>query len=208
MEDPRRILEAAAESRSRIEVLPRGASVLTGQLVRVERGGVVLALAGSPPSAGTDLRCWLSVDGQSWTFEASVLRSGVPVPDRGQGGVLLGFIDGWRKSEAGGGRLLLEALPPTGGPVSLTQGEVRLVDLAPDEWLVSAPSGFSLVFVEGGALRLRLGVPERPPMEVGAEVRELTRSHGHLLYRLGITGVEDPVRYGEIVAAIRQALAL
>ncbi len=208
MDDPRRILEAAAESRTAVEVLPRGASVLRGQLVRVERGGVVLAVAGSAPAAGTDLRCWLTVEGQSWTFEASVLRSGVSVPDRGQGGVLLGFIDGWRKTEVGGGQLLLEALPPTGGPVSLTQGEVRLVDLHPDEWLVSAPSGFSLVFVEGGALRLRLGVPGRAPMEVGAEVRELTRSHGHLLYRLGITAVEDQQRYGEIVAALRLALAL
>ena len=208
MDDPRRILDAAAESRTAVEVLPRGASVLRGQLVRVERGGVVLAVAGSAPAAGTDLRCWLTVEGQSWTFEASVLRSGVSVPDRGQGGVLLGFIDGWRKTEVGGGQLLLEALPPTGGPVSLTQGEVRLVDLHPDEWLVSAPSGFSLVFVEGGALRLRLGVPGRAPMEVGAEVRELTRSHGHLLYRLGITAVEDQQRYGEIVAALRLALAL
>ncbi len=208
MDDPRRILEAAAESRTAVEVLPRGASVLRGQLVRVERGGVVLAVAGSAPAAGTDLRCWLTVEGQSWTFEASVLRSGVSVPDRGQGGVLLGFIDGWRKTEVGGGQLLLEALPPTGGPVSLTQGEVRLVDLHAHEWLVSAPSGFSLVFVEGGALRLRLGVPGRAPMEVGAEVRELTRSHGHLLYRLGITAVEDQQRYGEIVAALRLALAL
>ncbi len=208
MDDPRRILEAAAESRCAVEVLPRGAAVMRGQVVRVERGGLVLSVSGSPPSAGTDLRCWLSVEGESWTFEASVLRSGVAVPDRSQGGVLLGFIDGWRKSEAGAGGLVLEALPPTGGPVSLTQGEVRLVDLHPDEWLVSAPSAFPLVFVEGGALRLRLGVPDRAPMEVGAEVRELTRSHGHLLYRFGITAVENPERYGEIVAALRATLGL
>jgi hypothetical protein len=208
MEDPRRILEAAAESRLAVEVLPRGAAVMRGTFVRVERGGVVLAVAGSPPAAGTDLRCWLSVEGESWTFEASVLRSGVPVPDRGQGGVLLGFIDGWRKTEAGGGHLVLEALPPNGGPVSLTEGEVRLVDLHPEEWLVTVPSGFPLVFVEGGAVRLRLGAPGRAPMEVGAEVRELTRSHGHLLYRLGIVAVEDQQRYAEIVAALRSALAL
>ena len=208
MDDPRRILEAAAESRCAVEVLPRGAAVMRGQVVRVERGGLVLSVSGSPPSAGTDLRCWLSVEGESWTFEASVLRSGVAVPDRSQGGVLLGFIDGWRKSEAAAGGLVLEALPPTGGPVSLTQGEVRLVDLHPDEWLVSAPSAFPLVFVEGGALRLRLGVPDRAPMEVGAEVRELTRSHGHLLYRFGITAVENPERYGEIVAALRATLGL
>jgi hypothetical protein len=206
MTDPRRILEAAADARTVVEALPRGAAVLRGQLVRVERGGVVLAIGGSPPAAGTDLRCWLTLDGASWTFSASVLRSGVPVPDRGQGGVLLGFIDGWRKTEAGAGQLVLEALPPTGGAVSLVQGEVRLVDLQPDEWLVSAPSGFPLVFVEGGAVRLRLGVPDRAPMEVEAVVRELTTSHGHLLYRLEIVGVADGERYGEIVAALRGAL--
>lgn len=209
MDDPRRILEAAADARTAVEVLPRSGSLLRGQVVRVERGGVVLALGSTAPAAGTDLRVWLTVDGTPWTFEASVLRSGVAVPDRSQGGVLLGFLDGWRRAtEAAGGRLVLEALPPTGGAVSLVDGEVRIVDLHPDEWLVSAPSGFHLVFVEGGSLRLRLGTPERAPMEVGAEVRELSYSHGHLLYRLGIREVEDADRYSAIVAALRKALGL
>lgn len=208
MDDPRRILEAAADARAPVEVLPRNGAALKGQLVRVERGGVVLALGAAAPAAGTDLRVWLTAEGGSWTFEASVLRAGVPVPDRSQGGVLLGFIDGFRKADGVGAKVVLEALPPTGGAVSLIEGAVRIVELHPQEWTVSAPSGFPLVFVEGGGLRLRLGAPGGPPMEVGAEVRELTHGHGHLLYRLAIIEVEDAERYAEVIGAIRKLLAL
>lgn len=208
MDDPRRILESAADARAAVDVLPRNGTALRGQVVRVERGGVVLAVSGPPPAAGTDLRCWLTLDGVPWTFEASVLRAGVPIPDRSQGGLLLGFIDGWRRAAGGSAGLVLEALPPTGGAVSLVQGEVRIVELHPDEWTVSAPAGFPLVFVEGGAVRLRLGAPDGPPMDVGAEVHELTHGHGHLLYRLGIVEVANPERYAEIVATLRRALNL
>lgn len=208
MDDPRRILESAAETRATVDVLPRNGTALRGQVVRVERGGVVIAVASTPPAAGSDLRCWLTVDGVPWTFEASVLRAGVPIPDRSQGGVLLGFIDGWRRAEGPDSGLVLEALPPTGGAVSLVRGEVRIVELHPDEWTVSAPAGFPLVFVEGGSLRLRLGSPDGPPMDVGAEVHELTHGHGHLLYRLGIVEVGNPQRYAEIVSTLRRALNL
>ncbi len=208
MDDPRRILEAAAEGRVTVDVLPRNGAAQRGQLVRVERGGVVLALATTPPAAGTDVRVWLTVNGTPWTFEASVLRAGVPVPDRSQGGVLLGFIDGWNRAEGTGPRVVLEALPPTGGPVSLVDGAMRIVELHPDEWLVSVPADFHLVFVEGGALRLRLGTPDRPAMIVGAVVKELAQSHGHLLYRFGIQEVENGERYAELVAAVRGALGV
>ncbi len=209
MDDPRRTLQAAADARVPVDALPRNGTVVRGQVVRVEKGGVVLSFGAGAPATGTDVRVWLTLDGVAWTFEASVLRTGVPVPDRSQGGVLLGFIDGWRRaSEGAGGRLVLEALPPTGGAVSLVQGEVRIVELHPDEWVISAPSGFPLVFVEGGALRLRLGAPDGPPMEVGADVKELSYGHGHLLYRLAIREIEDGTRYAAIVASLRKTLAL
>ncbi|MSQ02252.1 MAG: hypothetical protein EXR71_10250 [Myxococcales bacterium] len=73
---------------------------------------------------------------------------------------------------------------------------------------MSVPADFHLVFVEGGSLRLRLGTPDRPAMIVGAVVKELAQSHGHLLYRLGIEEVEHAERYAELVAAVRGALAL
>ncbi|MFZ5475727.1 MAG: hypothetical protein ACOZNI_03035 [Myxococcota bacterium] len=210
MDDPRRLLERAAELRAPCEVLPRNGAWKRAQVIRVERGGVVLLLPGADKvlGGGTDVRCWLSLEGQPWTFEASVLRTAVPVPDRSQDGVLLGFIDGWRRADTEAGALVLEVLPHNGGPVSLTQGAARLVDLSPGEWTVSTPTDFGLVFVEQGAVRLRLGLPDRAPMEVGARVSTLSRGAGHLLYSLRIEQVEDGDRYREIVVGIRRVLGL
>lgn len=208
MDDPRRLLETAAEERTACEVLPRAGVWARGTVIRVERGGLVLLMSGATPAAGTDVRCWLTVAGQPWTFEASVLRAGVPVPDRSQGGILLGFVDGFRKADRVGGAVRLEALPATGGPVSLVEGAVRIVDLHPQEWTVSAPNDFRLVFAHGGTIRLRLGLPDRAPMEVDARVSTLSRGDGHLLYGLSIEAVEDGERYREIVVGMREVLGL
>lgn len=208
MDDARRTLEAAAEARVAVDVLPRQGAATRGQVVRVERGGVVLSLAGTVPPVGTDLRCWLTVDGVPYTFEASVLRAGVPVPDRGQGGVMVGFVDGWTRGSTQSAGLALTALPAGGGAVSLVDGEVRVVDLHPDEWLVSAPAGFPLVFVEGGKLRLSMATAGRAPVEVGATVRDVSRAVDHILYRLAIDEVQAADRYREAVAAARSALGL
>lgn len=208
MSDPRRTLELAAEARVPIELLPRRGSWVKGTVIRMERGGVVVTVAGELPGAGTDVRAWLTVEGQPWTFEASVLRVGVPVPDRSQAGVLLGFVDGWRKAEKQAAGIVLEALPPRGRAVPLLAGDVRLVDLHPNEWTVSAPTDFRLVFAEKGTVRLRLGTPDRAPMEVGATVAGLTRSDSHLLYVLAIKDVEDADRYRDMVVDLRRLLAL
>lgn len=206
MSDPRRILETAAEQRCRCEVLPRQGRWQAGTIVRVERGGVAITVRGGAPASGTDLRVWLTVDGQPYTFEASVLRAGIPVPDRSQDGVLLGFIDGWRKVEREQGEVVLDVLPPNGGPVSLLGGAVRVVELSPNEWTVTAPAAFTLVFVEQGTVRLRLGLPDRAPMEVGARVHALSRGDGHLLYALRIESAEDPERYREMIRGLRELL--
>ncbi len=208
MDDARRVLVTAAEARAGVEVLPRGGAPSRGQVVRVERGGVVLALAGAPPSPGTDVRCWLTVDGVAFTFEASVLRSGIDVPDRSQGGVLLGFIDGWARASSEPGGLTLAALPASGGVLGLNEGSVHAIELHPEEWLVSAPAAFPLVFVEGGRLRLRVGPGDRAPVEVGATVRAVTRAQDHILYRLAIDEVGDPERYRDALGAARAALKL
>lgn len=207
MEDPRRILEAAAEQRLSCEVLPRGGTWLAGRVMRVERGGVVLLLP-RPIQAGSDVRCWMTIDGQSYTFEASVLRTGVPVPDRSQDGVLLGFLDGWRKADRMPGTLVLDVLPPTGGPVSLIHGQARVVDMSPAEWTVTAPLAFPLVFVEQGSVRLRIGLPDRAPMEISARVKTLSRGEGHLLYALQIENVEDRDRYRELLNGVRVVLGV
>jgi hypothetical protein len=208
MEDPRRVLEAAAEQRLPCEVLPRNGSWRRARVIRVERGGIVLTVAGDPLLGGTDVRCWLAVDGKTWTFEASVLRAGVPVPDRSQQGVLLGFLDHFVRAEAQAGALQLDVLPPNGRAISLVEGAAHIVDLSPSELTITAPNEFNLIFVEGGAVRLRLGLPGRAPMEVGARVRALSRGDGHLLYRIGIEAVEDPERYRELVDGLRRALGV
>jgi hypothetical protein len=212
MDDPRRILDAAAEARAAVEILPRqgsaGAqSALRGQVVRIERGGVVVAASG-PLASGVDLRCWMTVAGRSYTFEASVLRAGVSVPDRSQHGVLLGFVDGFRPADGEAGRLVLEVVAPGGGSASLTEGDVRIVELQPEEWTISAPTAFRLVFVEGGAVRLRIATPDRAPLEVGATVRAIAHGPGHLLYRLGIGSVADADAYRQVVAAVRGLLGI
>ena len=208
MSDPRRTLEEAAEARTPIELLPRRREFVRGTLIRVERGGVVVVVTGEIPSAGTDVSAWLSFQGKAYTFEASVLRIGVPVPDRSQGGILLGFVDGWKEATRDAGSLVLEALPPRGRPVPLLAGDVRIVELGPSEWTVSAPVDFRLVFAEKGAIRLRLGSSGRAPMEVGATVGALSRGETHLLYHLHITEVEDAERYRDTVAELRALLGL
>lgn len=208
MDDPRRLLETAAEQRLACEVLPRRGTWRRAQVIRVEKGGLVLRLVGDAPAAGTDVRCWIRIDGVPYRFEASVLRVGVPVPDRSQGGVLLGFLDGWQRADQGSGALVLEVVPPNGSPVSLVDGEARIVDLSPAEWTVSTPSRFTLVFVEQGAVRLRLGAPDRAPMEVRARVHRLAHADGHLLYALHIEDVGDPTTYQELVDVLRGALSL
>lgn len=203
MDDPRRILERAAEERVFVEVVPRGGAWTRAAVVRVERGGVVLAFPGASPAAGTDLRCWLRLAGDAFTFEASVLRAAVPVPDRTQGGALLGFLDGFRRAEAPHGGIVIEALPATGGAVSLVDGRVRIVEIDARAWSVAAPAEFQLVFAHRGTLRLRLGTADRAPMEVEAVVSSVSRGDAEILYGLTIGAVEDRDRYAELVEAVR-----
>lgn len=208
MEDPRAILGRAAEQRTRCELLPREGRWRHGTVVRVEKGGVVLLVPGGGLEPGRDVRCWLTVDGQPWTFEASVLRGGIPVPDRSQDGVLLGFLDRWERADRTHGGAVLEVLPPNGRPLSLLDGAVRIVELGPAEWTITAPTAFTLVFVEKGTLRLSLALPGTAPMTVGARIHELARGDGHLLYRLAIEDVDDVERYHDVVTGLRTALDL
>lgn len=206
MDDPRRILETAADQRVACELHPRRGTWLHGRVLRVERGGVVLLASGL--SNGEDVACWLTIDGVAYTFEASVLRVGVPVPDRSQDGVLLGFIDNWRRAERAPGTLSLDVLPATGGPVSLINGQVRVVELSPQEWVVTTPNSFHLVFVEQGSVRLRIGLPGSTPLELSARVNALSRGEGHILYSLRIERIDTPESYLQIIDGVRRLLGL
>ncbi len=209
MEDPRRVLEQAAERRVTCEVLPRRGGWSRGQLLRVEPGGIVISVPGLHLSGGEDLRCWFNLDGTPRTFEASVIRTGVPLPDRSQNGVLIGFIDCWTqaetRSQADHG-LDLRILPPNGPGISLLEGPGRLMELGVDTLSFTLPADHILVFVEGGGLLLGLAMPGEPQQQVGARVRSVVSSDTHLLYQLAVQDAEDPETFRRVVTALQRAL--
>jgi hypothetical protein len=172
----------------------------------VEKGGVVMVAPDL--RSGADVQCWLTVDGVAYSFEASVLRTGVPVPDRSQDGVMLGFLDAWRRAARPPSGLVVEVLPATGGPVSLLHSEARIVELGSQEWTITTPSHFALVLVQHGQVRLRIALPDQSPMEIGARVMTMSHGDGHLLYALQITQVDDPHRYQQMLTGLRQTLGI
>jgi len=207
--DPRRILEEAAQRRIACELQPRGEGWKRAGVVRVEKGGLVLTAQDVRFVGGEDVRVWLGIEGRHYTFEASVIRVGVPVPDRSQAGLLLGFIDGWKEARPDAtttdGRLV-ELIPPNGPAISLLNPPAQLVELAVDGLSFSVPEGFKLIFVESGTVTVRLGVAGREAMDVEARVGDLSAGEGYRLYGLRFEQVEDPTAHQEIVAALEAFL--
>ena len=207
--DPRRILEEAAQRRVACEIQLRGGGWRRGRVVRVEKGGVVITVPDLRLVGGEDLRIWLGFEGRHYTFEASVIRAGVPVPDRSQDGLLLGFIDGWKEARPDAtttdGRLV-ELIPPNGPAISLLSPPAQLVELAVDGLSFTVPEGFKLIFVESGTVTVRLGTGGREAMDVAARVGDLAAGEGYRLYGLRFEQVEDPTAHQEIVAALEGLL--
>ena len=204
--DPRRILEEAAQHRQACEIQVRGEGWVRGVVIRVERGGLVVTAADRRFVGGEDLSIWLAFESKFYRFQASVIRSGVPVPGRGQDGLLLGFIDNWAEAEArgGSGDHQVELLPANGPAISLLKAPVRLVDLAIDGLSFSVPDDFKLIFVESGAITVRLGAGGIEPIEVLARVGDLSAGEGYRLYGLYFEGVEDPEKHRDLVERLGQ----
>ena len=202
--DPRRTLDEAATRRMTCELLSRKGESTQGTFVRIERGGVVMTVPARHFLGGEDVRVWFSMDGQHYTFEASVIRVGVPVPDRTQDGLLIGFIDRWTEGEAGQaaeGRLI-EILPPSGPSISLIKPPLRVVELTVAGLSFVVPLSFKLIFVQSGAVRVRLGAPGTAVEEITAEVRTLTQGEDYLLYYLQLQEVSDPDLHRVIIDAL------
>lgn len=204
--DPRRILEDAAQNRQACEIQVRGEGWIRGHVMRVERAGLVITATGRRFVGGEDLRVWLALDGKHYTFQASVIRSGVPVPERSQDGLLLGFIDNWTESQGEGGARTgdhrVDLIPANGPAISLLSPPVRLVELAIDGLSFSVPDDFKLIFVESGAITIRLGVSGTNPIEVAARVGDLSAGEGYRLYGLQFEGVEDPESHRTLIDAL------
>jgi len=208
MEDPKYILEKAAEQRLPCEVLPRAGGSSRGELLRVERGGVVVLAPNVRLVGGEDVRVWFTMDGVPHTFEASVIRTGVPVPDRSQHGFLLGFLDGWSRGDvkqASSQGLDLAILPPNGPGVSLIHGPGRLVELTVDAVVFTLPVEHTMVFVAGGKIRFRFLVPGEEPAEVAAHVQDLVHTDVHLLYTTRIDAIEDAEQHRRLVALLQRS---
>ena len=206
--DARRMLEDAARERARCELLPRGGGLVEGTLIRVEAGGVVLTTSQTRFSGGEDVRCWFAHDGKAWTFEASVVRAGVPVPDRGGGGILLGFIDGFAAAMGAGegsGRVIA-LLPPGGAPISLLARPARLLHLAVDGAAFTLPADHQVHFVESGVVRVKLGAAGRAAVTAHARVRALSPGEGYLVYDLVFEHVSDPEGWRDVVEALAATL--
>lgn len=208
--DPRRILEEAAQHRQTCEIQVRGEGWIRGQIIRVERGGLVITAADRRFVGGEDARIWLAVESKYYTFQASVIRSGVPVPERSQNGLLLGFIDNWAESESrspeskpeSSSGQMVELVPSNGPAISLLQDPVRLVDLAIDGLSFSVPDDFKLIFVESGSITIRMGLTGSDAVEVHARVADLSAGEGYRLYGLRFEGVDDPDRLRHLIDAI------
>lgn len=205
-EDPRSILDGAARDRLACQLRATRGDWIDGSFVRVDKAGVVVVVGAAAFSGGEDVWVWFAGDDGTWSFEASVLRAGVPVPDRSQFGLLLGFIDGFTDGspvEVKGPRAGLRVVPANGRGLELVGGDARLVEVAVDHVSFTVPSAETLKFVEGGSVRLRFDVPGQPEHWVLGTVRRLAPGEGHYLYAVEFTEQGDEQAHLQAIEALR-----
>ena len=201
--DPRRVLEDAATECTPCELLSqRGGTWFHGRFVRVEKAGVVVVVDEEAPASGEDVRVWFRFGDQPWTFAASVLRTGVPVPDRSKQGLMLGFIENWsaanpREEPAEG--FSITVLPPNGKGLSLLGTEVRLLELGVDSLSFAVARQVALKFIEGGVVRVCLRREGEDDHLLHGEVRRNAATEEHYLYGLVFTEVSDRDRHPEVI---------
>jgi len=204
-EDPRRILDRAAQARTKCHILPRSSAVVTASVVRVERGGVVVSVPTRALSTGADVKVWVPLDPHTWVFHATVLRSRLPVPARDEEGVLLGYIDRFeRESDHQGhsnGRRL-DLIPSAGRGISLLRPPARLVHLGLDGLTFTLPAASKLVFVENAEMQVVLSDSAAGTCAATARVRSLNRLDGVLLYDLAWVDVDAPDRLRVLVRVL------
>jgi len=206
-QDPRTILDDVARTRQSCEILGRDGAWNKGSFVRVDKAGVVVVAPGSSFSGGEDVRVCFEHEGGPCTFEASVLRAGVPVPDRSQHGLMLGFIDGFKDgvgTEVSGPQGTLTVLPPVGRGLELLGGEARVVDLSVQELTFTVPAQVPLKFVEGGTVRLRFRRPDLGEHGVEGLVLRLSPSEGWVFYGIRFEEVDDTDSHLRFIESFRK----
>lgn len=204
--DPRAILDQAARNRTRCKLRCRGTEWSPGWFVRVETAGVLAGSSDLRLNGGEDLRVWFSWEGQAYTFSATVLRAGLPLPDRTNNGAMLGFIQDWEREDTSArakAGLQLEVLPTKGKGIALLGGTARLVELGPSELIFAVPTRVALKFMEGGQVRVRFTAPGASQVVVG-RVRRLSPDGAHMLYALAFDEVPDPELHLRAVEAFKR----
>ncbi len=207
MSDPRALLEQAAQGRQTLQLRSKDGEWVSGRVLRIERAGIVVALETPSFSSGEDLRAWITLDGKSYTFSASVLRSGVPIPDRSGAGLLLGYLDEFQAdtpapaSPRTKNSAQIEVLPAKGRGLRLLGSDVRIVDLSVTQLAFAVPQRIALKFVQGGKVRVRFTPEGEDPYLVDAEIRRLVAGEGHYLYGLHFDGVQDPQHHLQVISA-------
>jgi len=178
----------------------------------MESAGVVVNVPGHDLWVGGETRLWLDHEGKSLRFQASVLRLGVAVPDRGPHGTLLGFLKPLEKAPAlepgqQGAPHLTVALPG-GSEIDLTRPPVQLIGVDINHLEFEVPADFTVMFPENGVLTLRLGDHGEVPHVVRARVERVVRGDAHLVYGITLEQVEDRARHHRAVRALRTVLGL
>jgi hypothetical protein len=181
--------------------------VVSGSVVRVERGGVVVAVPSRQLSSGSDVRVWVPLDPHTWVFQATVLRTRLPVPGREEEGVLLGYIDRFERDDvevsANSGRRL-DLIPSKGRGISLLRAPARLVHLGLEGMTFTLPATSKLVFVDNAEMQVVLSDRAAGQCVATARVRSLSRVDGQLLYDLAWVDVDAPDRMRVLIQVLRE----
>jgi len=209
LDHTRKTLEDAAHDRRACAVARPGAPWLAGVVCRLEPAGLVCDLPGHGVRVGEEVRLRLETDQRPVHLEATVLRVGVQVPERGPDGVMLGFLSSLPITEgADRSGMLADVVLPGGSVVSLVDPPLHVVQLDPRRAAFEAPLAHTLVFPEGSVLRLRLGTEADGCHEVRARVVGVVVGEGHLLYTIEFEDVTHQERHHRVVSALRTALAI
>jgi hypothetical protein len=219
VDDARRILDDAVRERRPCRVARLEGAWTPATLVGLEQAGLVVVVPNHGMRGGEEVRLWFEEQGRPLYFEASVLRTGVPVPDRSGHGLLLGFLapvpvpvpvplpvpGAGPTAPAMAGAPLLE-IRVASGTVSLLAAPVQVVSLAPDRLEFQVPRSYTVVFPEQSVLRLRLGARPSDAYEARGRVNAALSGDGHVLYRVTIEEVERADLHQQAVPALRAAL--
>jgi hypothetical protein len=209
--DPRRALEDAARERRGCRIGRVGGELRRGALCRLDAIGLVCVVPGHDLRGGEEVRLWFEEGNASLHFEATVARTGVPVPDRSGDGLLLGFLAAIPVAPAvrelpteAPSRVegSLELQLATGSPISLLEAPVELVSLGLDRVEFQVPRGSTLLFPEQGTLRLRLGSGSDAVSEAQARVASVVVTESHRLYQLTVEGIDSQPTYARALAAL------